>query len=203
MDENLLNLLEELSLRTSFSEDENSSIPGRNGDRLMSSGYTSQASNFSSPTYDQIDGGSPEKDIELENTVDSLFQEIYRPNQNTGNQQNSSQQRPGYDKTKLLVALLGNIDLVKCAIKKINHLVTLGKKMEQIYRLYYMDPNVSLDLHEISSLINSFSGLYNAENYIREVNICRMYQAYCKKLIEIYNVRTNQTNQPVDEQMIT
>lgn len=209
MDENLLTLLEELSLRTSFTEDgENNHPVSDNGNKYVSSGYASQTSNFSSPSYEQLDNGAAEEDLDLKNAVSSLFHELNTPNSNRDTQSTSAKpaEPAAYDKTKLLVALLGNIDLVKCAIKRINQLVSLGKKMEQIYRMYYIDPNVPLDLEEISGLITAFSDLYNSESYVREVNVSRVYQAYCKKLIDIYNKRQSSQQSPTqfgDEQMIS
>lgn len=192
MDENLLSLLEELSLRTSScTEDEN--YFKKSGNNYLSSNYAS-SSNVSSPSYDQLANYTHEEDLELKNAVNSLFQELNPPNTRYAGQPNSNEQNIGYDKSKLMVALLGNIDLVTCAVKKINQLVSLGKRMEQIYRCYYVNPNVQLDLNEIAQLISAFSNVYNSEGYVREVNVSRVYQAYCKKLIDIYNVRANMTN---------
>lgn len=194
MDENLLSLLEELSLRTSFSEDENCSRD--NGNNCPSSNYTS-SSNVSSPTYDQLTNNIAEEDTELKNAVNSLFQDLNLSNPRA----QANKQEAGYDKSKLMLALLGNIDLVTHAVKKINQLVSLGKRMEQIYRGYYVDPNVGLDLDEIAQLINAFFHVYNSEKYVREVNVSRVYHAYCRKLIDIYNSRTNQMN--FEEQMLS
>lgn len=168
MDENLLSLLEELSLR-SCSEDENC---------LKDEATNHNGSNYTS--------NIEVEDLELKNAVNSLFHDL-RPT--SASRTGCSSSSEGYDKSKLLVALLGNIDLVTCAVKKINQLVSLGKKMEQIYRRYYIDPNVPLDLEEINQLISAFTNIYNSETYIREVNVSRVYQAYCRKLIEIYNSR--------------
>lgn len=186
MDENLLSLLEELSLR-SCSEDEHYS---RIDNNYQSSSNNSASSNVSSPTYEQLANNLPEEDLELKNAVSSLFQDLNHSSQD------------GYDKTKLMVALLGNIDLVTCAVKKINQLVTLGKRMEQIYRTYYVNPSVHLDLDEIAALITAFSDVYNTESYARQVNVSRVYQAYCKKLVDIYNQRMSETGQDEDR-MIT
>jgi hypothetical protein len=196
--ENLLMLLEELSLRASNSEDETNNYKDgtdsalNNFRRNITSDYTS-SSNLSSPAYEQLDNvQSADEDVELKSAVDSLFQELSSPNSNNGPSSQTS--TSGYDKSKLLVALLGNIDPVTCAIKKINNLVSLGKKMEQIYRRYYADPNVPLDLEEIDRLIVAFSEVYNSESYVREVNVSRVYQAYCQKLIEIYRARRDLQN---------
>ena len=186
MDENIISLLEELSLRTSVSEDE-----GHYGASIcngLSSDYTS-GSNVSSPAHEQLCQNSTEVDSELKNAVNNLFQELTPPN--TTNDQQTKLTDLGYEKSKILTALLGNIDLVTDAIKKINRSVAIGKKMERIYRSYYINPNVELDLNEINHLIRSFSDLYDSENYVREVNVSRVYQAYCKKLTDIYNSRTN------------
>lgn len=185
MDENLLTLLEELSLR-SCSEDENNRRDS--SANYQSSNYTS--SNVSSPSFDQLASNLPEEDLELKNAVNSLLQDL------------NPSSRDGYDKTKLMVALLGNIDLVTCAVKKINQLVSLGKKMEQIYRLYYVNPDVVLDLDEIASLIEAFSSVYNNESYVREVNVSRVYQAYCKKLTDIYNQRVNGHTSDQDQMIL-
>lgn len=187
MDENLLSLLEELSLR-SCSEDEQCYRESRN-QNYNGSTYTS-SSNVSSPTYDQLTNNIPDEDLELKNAVNSLFQDLQPNNQISRASTNTNE---GYDKSKLLVALLGNIDLVTCAVKKINQLVSLGKRMEQIYRRYYVDPNVMLDLDEIGQLITTFSNIYNSESYVREVNVSRVYQAYCRKLIDIYHSRISNT----------
>lgn len=178
MDEHLLSLLEELSLRSSPEELEKQSL----------SSNCTPNSNFSSPTYEQVTNSIPE-DVELKNAVHSLFQEL-KPS-------NPVQKRPlnredGYDKSKLLIALLGNVDLVTNAIKKINQVVSIGKRMEQIYKVYFVNPNAPLDLREISELCRSFWDLYNSESYIRQVNVSRVYKLYCEKLIEIYNSRTQQ-----------
>lgn len=185
MDENLLSLLEELSLR-SCSEDEN--CLKEKGTYYHGSTYTS-SSNVSSPTFEQLTNNIAEEDLELKNAVNSLFQDL-KPT--APSRTGCSNSDDSYDKSKLLVALLGNIDLVTCAVKKINQLVSLGKKMEQIYRRYYVDPNTPLDLDEINQLISAFSNIYNSERYVREVNVSRVYQAYCKKLIEIYEFRVRQ-----------
>lgn len=183
MDENLLSLLEELSLR-SCSEDENCTRDTANS--YLSSNYTS-SSNVSSPAYEQLVSSLPEEDLELKQAVNSLFQDLKPTNPGrTGEQQ----QGVGYDKSKLLVALLGNVDLVTCAVKKINQLVSLGKRMEQIYRSYYVNPSIELDLEELSQLITAFSNIYNSESYVREVNVSRVYQAYSRKLWDIYQART-------------
>lgn len=196
MDENLLSLLEELSLR-SYSEDENGFSRGSRNHNSESN-YTS-SSNVSSPTFEQVTSANVEEDIELKNAVNSLFQDL-KPTQTSRNE--TPQQ--DYDKSKFLVALLGNIDLVTCAVKKINQLVSLGKKMEQIYRRYYVDPNVELDLIELSQLITAFMNIYNSESYVREVNVSRVYLAFCNKLIDIYNSRTEANNQSAsDENMIS
>lgn len=186
MDENLLSLLEELSLRSCPEEE---SCLKEKGNNYQSSTYTS-SSNVSSPTYEQLTNNIPEEDLELKNAVNSLFQDL----EPTVSSRTGSTSSDGYDKSKLLVALLGNIDLVTCAVKKINQLVSLGKKMEQIYRKYYIDPNVALDLEEINQLITAFSDIYNSESYVREVNVSRVYHAYCKKLIDIYNSRMARFN---------
>lgn len=200
MDENLLSLLEELSIRASCSEDE---IYVNNG---LNSNYCTSSSNVSSPANDQLANSLPE-DLELKNAVNSLIQDL-KPSINNYNPNNGTvgQNPAGYDKSKLLVALLGNIDLVTCAVKKINQLVSLGKRMEQIYRGYYVNPNIELDLEEISQLIIAFSNIYNSENYVREVNVSRVYQAYCRKLMDIYNARTSlqeETKTEYDDQMIS
>lgn len=199
MDENLLSLLEELSIRASCSEDENCA----NVNNGLNSNYCTSSSNVSSPAYDQLANNLPE-DLELKNAVNSLIQDL-KPsisNSRPDTEQNSG----GYDKSKLLVALLGNIDLVTCAVKKINQLVSLGKRMEQIYRRYYVDPNTELDLEEISQLIVAFSNIHNSESYVREVNVSRVYQAYCNKLTDIYNIRTSSregTLPDQDDDMVT
>lgn len=191
MDENLLSLLEELSLRATGSEDEN---------QTRSSGSTqtnyASSSSVSSPTYDQLSSSIADEDLELKSAVNSLFQDL-KPSY--------TDERNNYDRSKLLVALLGNIDLVTCAVKKINHLVSLGKKMEQIYRTYYRNPTIHLDLNEMSQLISAFSQVYNSESYIREVNVSRVYKAYHVKLMDIYNSRISVSNMMTesDEQMMT
>lgn len=177
MDENILTLLEELSLRTSSCNEDDDYAKDR-GNNYLSSNYTS-SSNVSSPSHDQLTGNIVEEDLELKNAVNSLFQELSP----------TSDLRSGYDKSKLLVALLGNVDLVTCAVKKVNQLVSLGKRMEQIYRSYYVDPNIQLDLEEMAQLIRAFNNIYESESYVREVNVSRVYHAYCKKLIDIYNAR--------------
>jgi len=159
MDENIISLLEELSLRTSVSEDEGAS------------------SSISSPANEQLSSNNSEEHGELKNAVNTLLK-----------QHRNFDSR--YDKTKMLAALLGNIDLVTDAVKKINQSIAIGKKMEEIYRSYYINPNIDLDLNEINQLIRAFSELYESERYVREVNVSRVYQAYCKKLIDIYNSRT-------------
>lgn len=197
MDENLLSLLEELSLR-SCSEDE--TYPRANGAGSSSNHTQYSSSNVSSPNYDQLTNCVSDEDVELKNAVTSLFHDL-RPN----NGDSTTVQVPangGYDKSKLLVALLGNVDLVTCAVKKINQLVSLGKKMEQIYRCYYRDPNVELDLNKISQLIDAFTSIYNSESYVREVNVSRVYQAYCIKLLDIYENRMAQCNNVQDVSMI-
>jgi len=181
MDENLLSLLEELSLR-SYSEDEN--FLSRPGNVHRGSTCTS-SSNVSSPTCEQLANDIPEEDVELKNAVHSLFQDL-KPTNSTRAHIPSQE---GYDRSKLLVALLGNIDLVTCAVKKINQLVSLGKRMEQIYRSYYMNPDIYLDLEEINQLVTNFNNIYNSESYIREVNVSRVYQAYSRKLMDVYNDR--------------
>lgn len=187
MDENLLSLLQELSLR-SCSEDETCSRD--TGNNHIGSSYTS-SSNVSSPTYEQLANSISEEDLELKNAVNSLFQDLKPSNaSNRGPVDNDG----GYDKSKLLCALLGNIDLVTCAVKKINQLISLGKRMEQIYRSYYVNPDVYLDLDELSQLIAAFTDIYNSESYVREVNVSRVYQAYCRKLLDIYNSRTTAKN---------
>lgn len=219
MDENLLTLLEELSLRASFSEDETiattttanyhykdndaSATPtSYNHRHNLTSDYTS-SSNLSSPAYDQLDNAHlAEEDVELKSAVNSLFHELSTPSSNNRISTRPSSTSAGYDKSKLLVALLGNIDLVTCAIKNINHLVSLGKRMEQIYRRYYADPNIHLDLDEIDRLIAAFSEVYNSESYVREVNVSRVYQAYCKKLIDICETRRNFQNTSFDQNMV-
>lgn len=160
MDENIISLLEELSLRASVSEDEGA------------------CSSISSPAYEQLSNDFPEEDIELKSAVNTLLE----------------QQRcfnSGYDKTKMLAALLGNVDLVTNAVKKIGQSIAIGKRMEQIYRSYYINPNTELDLNEIGYLIKSFSELYDNNSYVRGVNISRVYQAYRVKLSDIYNLRTS------------
>ena len=141
------------------------------------------------------------EDLDLKNAVNSLFQQLNTTQTKFGKSQPVSTKPAGYDKTKLLVALLGNFDLVTCAIKKLNQLVSLGKRMEEIYRSYYVDPNIELDLDEIGQLIESFTDIYNSESYVREVNVTRVYQAYCKKLIDIHNTRRTFINS--DEAMIS
>lgn len=193
MDENLLSLLEELSLR-SCPDDE--SFLRANGNGSSSNHTQCSSSNVSSPNYDQLTSNIPE-DIELSNAVTSLFEDL-KPS-NGQYQMGQTHNSGGYDKSKLLVALLGNVDLVTCAVKKINQLVSLGKKMEQIYRCYYKDPNVELDLDKIGQLISAFSSIYNSESYVREVNVSRVYQAYCLKLLDIYNHRMARSNVGDDE----
>lgn len=196
MDENILSLLEELSLR-SCSEDENYTRDRANN--YLSSNYTS-SSNVSSPNYEQLTNSITDEDLELKNAVNSLFQDLRPSTTNRG----QTSQSDGYDKSKLLIALLGNIDLVTCAVKKINQLVSLGKRMEQVYRSYYINPNVALDLDEIGRLITAFNDIYNSESYVREVNVSRVYQAYCKKLLDIYNSSANGNNSTeCDDQMIS
>lgn len=208
MDENLLSLLEELSLRSCGSEDENCSRDiGNNrlwGNQLHNSAYNTSSSNVSSPTYEQLTNSIPEEDLELKSAVNSLFQDLKPSNVKTTIAQ-SSQPQDGYDKSKLLVALLGNVDIVTCAVKKINQLVSLGKKMEQIYRCYYVDPNVHIDLNEVSQLITAFSDIYDNESYVRKVNVSRVYHAYCRKLLDIYNSRTatNGVQPDCDDRMIS
>lgn len=195
MDENLLSLLEELSLR-SYSEDDNHSRDS--GLNYMSSNYTS-SSNVSSPNYEQLASNVSEEDVELKSAVSSLFQNLYSANATSNDS--------GYDKYKLLIALLGNInrDLVTSAVNKINQLIAVGKKMEHIYRQYYVNPDVELNLEELNQLIQTFSELYNSESYVREVNISRVYQAYCQKLVEICKIRTSATrmDEMNDDEMIT
>lgn len=160
-----------------------------------SSDYTQySSSNVSSPNYDQLTNSMPDEDIELKNAVTSLFQDL-KPTSNGDNSTAMHNDNGGYDKSKLLVALLGNVDLVTCAVKKINQLVSLGKKMEQIYRCYYRDPDVEMDLEKISQLIAAFTSIYNSESYVREVNVSRVYQAYCIKLLDIYNHRMAQSTE--------
>lgn len=180
MDENLITLLDELSLRSTYSEDDIVAT------RDVGSNYAS-SSGISSPIYDQVSGDSTEEDLELKQAVYSLVNDL-KPNPNDEE----------YDKSKLILALLGKIEfdrnfgLVTNAVKKIRRLVTLGKRMEQIYRCYYRDPNVILDLEEIGQLITEFSTLYESENYVREVNASRVYEAFHKKMILIYNSRLAQ-----------
>lgn len=183
MDENLLSLLEELSLR-SCSEDETNNA----GNNHLSS-YTS-SSNVSSPTYDQLVNNISEEDAELKQAVTSLFHDLNTDSANGS----TNQQCPAdsYDKSKLLVALLGNYDIVTSAVKKINQLVSLGKRMEQIYRSYYVNPNVELNLDELRQLILTFTNVYNSESYVREVNVSRVYQAYCQKMMDIFDLRSAQ-----------
>lgn len=195
MDENILSLLEELSLR-SCSEDENFSRDRANN--YLSSNYTS-SSNVSSPNYEQLANSISDEDLELKNAVNSLFQDL-KPTTDRG----QASQSDGYDKSKLLIALLGNIDLVTCAVKKINQLVSLGKRMEQIYRSYYINPSVALDMDEVGQLITAFTNIYNSESYVREVNVSRVYQAYCKKLSDIYNSNINRdASGQGDDEMIS
>lgn len=183
----LITLLEELSLRSSHSEDEN--YQSKDSGVNFGSNYNS-SSNVSSPNYDQLTGNIAEEDVELKSAVNSLFQDLKPSNQSNSTSVSSANQSEGYDKAKLLVTLLGNIDLVTCAVKKINQLVSLGKRMEQIYRSYYVNPNVNLDLNELGQLISAFSDIYNSEKYVREVNVSRVYHAFCQKLIEIHNLRS-------------
>lgn len=208
MDENLLTLLEELSLRASFSEDETNHCKDdanttHNYNRHNpTSDYTS-SSNLSSPAHDQLDyTQQTEEDVELKSAVNSLFQELSTPSSNNNGATQPSSTSAGYDKSKLLVALLGNIDLVTCAVKKINQLVSLGKRMEQIYRRFYADPNTFLDLNEIDRLIAAFTEVYNSESYVREVNVSRVYLAYCKKLIDICETRRNFQDNSSDQTMV-
>lgn len=189
MDENLLSLLEELSLR-SCSEDESSKLDSA----YLSSNYTSSCN--TSPNYESSSSNSIEEDVELKNAVNSLFSELETKNPNPNESHTTSSTNPslrsnnrGIDKSKLLVALLGNIDLVTKSVKKINQLVSLGKRMERIYRFYYADHNAPLDLEEIKRLIIAFREIYETESYVREVNVSRLYQAYCVKLEQIYTAR--------------
>lgn len=172
MDESIINLLEELSLRAttynSASEDDG------------------VGSNISSPTYEHTSGTPIEESVELKNAVNSIF----------------ANDDSGYDKSKMLAALLGNLDLVTIAVKKIKETVAVGKKMEHIYRIYYVNPKIDLDLNEINHLIRTFTELYDGESYVREVNISRVYQAYCKKLTEIYESRTNTSVNDDDSMML-
>lgn len=196
MEENLLSLLEELSLRSHSEDDNHSRDSGLN---QMSSNYTS-SSNVSSPNYEQLANNVPEEDTELKCAVSLLFQNLYSANATSNDS--------GYDKYKLLIALLGNLnrDLVISAVNKINHLVAVGKKMENIYRQYYVNPNVDLNLEELNQLISTFSELYSSDSYVREVNISRVYQAYCQKLVEIYKSRissSNRTSVLNDDEMLT
>lgn len=190
----------------SCSEDETYSRA--NGASSSSNHTQCSSSNVSSPNYDQLTSSLPDEDIELKNAVTSLFQDL-KPNHAPAGESavvgQQAQTNGGYDKSKLLVALLGNIDLVTSAVKKINQLVSLGKKMEQIYRCYYRDPNVELDLNKIGQLISAFTSIYNSESYVREVNVSRVYQAYCMKLSDIYNYRLAQgaANGVQDEDMIS
>lgn len=160
MDEDVINLLQELSLRTTNYH------PASEDDGI--------GSNISSPAHEQISSSSIEESVELKNAVDSIF----------------ANDNADYDKSKMLAALLGNLDLVTNAVKRVKETVAVGKKMEQIYRMYYIDPKIDLDLDEINHLIRTFKDLYDGDNYVREVNISRMYYAYCNKLKDIYELRT-------------
>lgn len=203
MDENLVTLLEELSFRASISEDETnqySNCTNASKDKATSD-YTS-SSNLSSPSSDHHLHNSQltERDAELESAVNTLFNELSSTNPiGTKHLANAS---PGYDRSKLLVALLGNIDLVTCAIKKINQLVTVGKKMEQIYRRFYANPTTNLDIDEMENLIAAFSQVYNSESYVREVNVSRVYQAYCQKLIDICEARKRHQIESTEDDMV-
>lgn len=193
MDEDLLNLLAELSLRSGSTPD----------DGIISSGHTSRNynnpsnSNVSSPNHDEL-VNSNEDDIELKQAVTTLLGELQPTNQmpqsNDITNTNSSSSNSNYDKSKLLLALLGNNDLVTNAVKRISSIVSMGKKMEQIYRSYYRDPSCHIDLNELKQLLSDFSNLYDSENYIREVNVTRVYQAYHVKLMDLYNSRTSYLN---------
>lgn len=196
MDGNLITLLDELSLRSSYSEDEN-------GISRDASSNCASSSGLSSPAYEQITSNIADEDLELKNAVCSLLNDL-KPN--PVNSPNVDQNEEDYDKSKLILALLGNIGLVTTAVKKINRLVSIGKRMEQIYRCYYRDPNVYLDLDEISHLISEFSKLHESESYVREVNACRIYEAFHKKMLYIYNTRTSMnfdSDSGCEDRMIT
>lgn len=198
MDEDILTLLSELSLRsTAASEDENGS--SGHGSRFFYNQDVnpSSSSNVSSPLIGNISNAISDEDLELKEAVNSLLQDL-KPTQTSNLQQNPSNlmveentNGNGYDKSKLLLALLGNIDLVTCAVKRINSLVSLGKKLEHIYRCYYKNPTCYIDLNELNQILTTFSDIYNSERYIREVDVSRMYQAYYVKLSDIYNSRTH------------
>lgn len=196
MDEDILTLLSELSLRsTAASEDENGS--SGHGSRFFYNQdlNPSSSSNLSSPLNGNFSNSIADEDLELKEAVSSLLHDL-KPTQTSNLEQNPSNLSVnensnvnGYDKSKLLLALLGNIDLVTCAVKRINSLVSLGKKLEQIYRCYYRDPTCHIDLNELNQLLTTFSDIYNSERYVREVDVSRMYQAYYVKLLDIYNSR--------------
>lgn len=181
MDENLLNLLQELSLKSAFSDDENCCRQQRS--QSHGSNYAS-SSNVSSPSNEPYQ--SSDEDPELKNAVNCLLTNL-EPSTKELNQQCSN--ADSYDKSKLLLALLSNNDLVTSAIKKINHLISLGKQMEQIYRRYYVDPTIYIDLKELCDLITEFDHIYNSEKFIRDVNVTRVYRAYFHKLVDIYQSR--------------
>lgn len=198
MDEDILTLLSELSLRsTAASEDENGSS-GHGSRSLYNQDLNlSCSSNFSSPLNGNPSNVNADEDLELKDAVNSLLQDL-KPTQSSSLERypsnllvNGNSNVNGYDKSKLLLALLGNIDLVTCAVKRINTLVSLGKKLEQIYRSYYMDPYCYIDLTELNQLLTTFSDIYNSERYVREVDVSRMYQAYYVKLLDVYNSRTH------------
>lgn len=198
MDENLITLLDELSLRSACSEDETGQTRDGGSNCASSSGV-------SSPVYEQISNSIAEENSEFKNAVCSLLHDL-KPNPSS-DPKDPSQSEDNCDKSKLILALLGNIELVTTAVKKINRLVLLGKRMEQIYRCYYRDPNVPLDLNEISHLITQFSEIYESESYVREVNACRVYKAFHGKMILIYNSRKSSMDTEMvpscEDEMIT
>lgn len=196
MDDEILTLLSELSLRsTATSEDENGSSGRASGFLYNQDFNPSSSSNVSSPMNDQLSNNICNEDLELKEAVHSLLHDL-KPTQTSSYHHDPSNSMHdvdnkvnGYDRSKLLLALLGNIDLVTCAVKRINSLVSKGKRMEQIYRSYYREPSSYIDLNELNQLLSTFSEIYNSERYVREVNVSKLYQAYYVKLLEIYNSR--------------
>lgn len=182
MDEDLLRAIEALSLAAADQNPSDQNFRYNHEDNSNpTSTIISSSSSRSSPTSEQTIGNSSED--ELQNSVSSLFDDL-------GLSRNSSTNNADYDRTKFLISVLGNTEFVINAVKKVRELVTIGKKMEQLYRKYYMDPDVALNFNELEDLIQSFLSLYHSEAYIREINVSRVYNAYCDKLLSIYNSKS-------------
>lgn len=180
MDDNLITLLQELSVRAT---DPENYTPGilHEPKSSVSSGYTSSCDE-SSPNQN-LDPSPAEEDEELRQNLETLFAELSTPCRNWNAITPTA--HVGYDRTKLLVALLSNNDLMKYAIKRTLRMIKVGKKLEAMYRAYVIEGKL-FNFRDCRNLLDEFEDYYR-EQFIQKINVARLYHAYYMKMIPIYN----------------